>query len=418
MRRTTKLLALIIASVFSVASFCNIAGAVQYVTAGTKGNTSVSDSYSGGKYYTYLSDVILTGDNPTDVIAIALSQLGYHEGDSENELDGLGGGDGNFAEYNLNFGDYNAGYGYYWCASYTSFCLLQAKVHNYNKLTDWCRDHKGDTRYIWRELSCEKWRSALCDANFFRTSEGHKNSSRHHFSDYYDPSYTPQAGDLIFFTENTDKSASHIGFVVYIDGDFIYSVEGNTTKPSTEDRDGTGVYLKKHKISDTYIIGYGDLPYKTLDTVKKIDYSGKNPTTGTYMTLQNTTLYSTADGAYDKDEDCQTTILPSYAMMNVCGITSGGAFRIKCAVDGEIKEGYIHDGEFAIQISSEIFDLSIPSKGIDSPDSIGDTGDNGSGEQNKTHGCNAVITPCVFAISVTIGIISVFVLRKKKSHIK
>ena len=45
--------------------------------------------YVEGIYHNNLSEVELTGNQRLDVCNVALSQCGYHEGDSVNELHGL-----------------------------------------------------------------------------------------------------------------------------------------------------------------------------------------------------------------------------------------------------------------------------------------------------------------------------------------
>ena len=147
------------------------ASAAEYV----KGANGASDSYRGSIYYKQLLAVPITGDGRTDVLAVALSQLGYKESDTSGDFGGTTGGTKNFTEYNYNFGKYNDadGYGnkYYWCASFVSFCLLQARCHNYTKLTDWCRKHTDDPNYIWREISCVQWADQLRRHGYFQNSE-------------------------------------------------------------------------------------------------------------------------------------------------------------------------------------------------------------------------------------------------------
>ena len=60
---------------------------------------SGSSSYKSGKYYTNLTKVTLTGDQRTDIVNIANSQIGYQEGASSSELSGTVKGSGNYTEY-------------------------------------------------------------------------------------------------------------------------------------------------------------------------------------------------------------------------------------------------------------------------------------------------------------------------------
>ena len=49
----------------------------------------MSDQYKASYYYDNFIQTPLSGDQATDVLAIALSQLGYNEGDSDADLGGL-----------------------------------------------------------------------------------------------------------------------------------------------------------------------------------------------------------------------------------------------------------------------------------------------------------------------------------------
>ena len=66
---------------------------------------TMSKPYKQSKYYDNFKTVDLTGDQVADVLAIALSQLGYHEGDSDADMGGLNdGGVKDFVEYNVLYG--------------------------------------------------------------------------------------------------------------------------------------------------------------------------------------------------------------------------------------------------------------------------------------------------------------------------
>ena len=63
--------------------------------------TGISADYKTGRFYSNLISLKLTSDQPTDVIMVAMSQLGYHEGNSQSDFDGLNtSGSGNYVEYN------------------------------------------------------------------------------------------------------------------------------------------------------------------------------------------------------------------------------------------------------------------------------------------------------------------------------
>ena len=275
-----KHVALLLSIMFIVACMATSASAAEYRVAGTKGTTGISDSYANGIFYKNFQKVQLTGDGRIDTVAIALSQIGYQEGNDDTQYAGTYPGSTNYTEFNRNFGDYGIGYGgsaYAWCASFVSFALYQAGTHDYNKLSDWARNHTDDSNYIWREISCIQWLNQLDRHGYFKKSQ------------QYGGSYKPQTGDLIFFGDSATTS-SHIGLVVYCEGSTVYTVEGNTSQAAGLNTNGGGVYYKSYALSNSRIRGYGVLPYKTNANAIKPDYSCKNPTTGLYVNTnyQNT----------------------------------------------------------------------------------------------------------------------------------
>ncbi len=277
-----KAIALLVSLVFVSSAFATAASAVTYRVGGTSGTTAISSSYSSSIYNEYLSKINLTGDGRLDTVAIALSQIGYQEGNDDTQFAGTYPGSKNFTEFNRNFGDYGSGYGneynssgtlvsqYAWCAAFVSFSLYQARTHNYSKMSDWCRAHDGDSNYIWKEISCIQWLNQLDSFGYFKKSP------------QYGGTYVPRTGDLIFFGESSSKS-NHIGIVVYSDGTNVYTVEGNTSQAAGLEANGGGVYFKSYALTNSRIRGYGVLPYKTNSSAFAPDYTGKMTTTGIYI---------------------------------------------------------------------------------------------------------------------------------------
>ncbi len=184
---------------------------------------TVGDAYKNSPYYDQLIAVELTGDMRYDVLAVAFTQLGYHEGDSEADMDGLNVyGNKNFVEYNRIFGkvDNNEGngvsYGYAWCAAFVSWCLRQAGV---------------PVELAKTEISCSRM------TNWFKS-----NSTYHPLAE----GYTPLPGDIIMF-HNGDNSADHVGLVVGVKDGKVYTVEGNN---------GGVVAPHMYAMTDDYILGY------------------------------------------------------------------------------------------------------------------------------------------------------------------
>ena len=307
-----------------------------------KGANYASDSYIAGKYYKNLTSLPLTGDNVTDLLAVALSQVGYMESDMLEDISGTLAGSDNFTEYNWNMGDFGVGYGtgnYDWCASFVSFCLLQSRSTELNKISDWCRNHMGDPDYIWREVGCPKWAQNLTETGYFQKSLANGGN------------YTPKSGDLIFFRWSPEKAIGHIGIVLYSDGERVYTVEGNTNGGSTMVSNGGGVHFKSYALDYSCIEGYGTPPYKTDDEVAKIDYSGRKVTPGLYVAATGKYLY--ADSSLEGDY----TLIPAGTLLEVTEVVEnglGGMLKAVCEIDGESVEGYVinNDTDRVIQIST------------------------------------------------------------------
>lgn len=84
---------------------------------------SGSSSYKSGKYYTNLTNVTLTGDQRTDIVNVAKSQIGYQEGSSSSQLSGTIKGSANYTEYGRWYGLQDM-----WCAMFVSWCAHVAGI--------------------------------------------------------------------------------------------------------------------------------------------------------------------------------------------------------------------------------------------------------------------------------------------------
>lgn len=172
------------------------------------------------------ADVQLTGHWPTDVLALADTQLGYQESVRNVILagDALKG----YTRYGQWYGD---PYGD-WCAMFVSFCLHYAGVEDFPL-------HAG----------CSAWIEALTEEGRWFTADA----------------YTPKAGDLIFFDyqqtgdpeQEIPVDADHVGIVV----ELIPATEEEPAKIRTiEGNTGNQVAYVTYEMADPAIIGYGELP--------------------------------------------------------------------------------------------------------------------------------------------------------------
>lgn len=296
-----RLVAFVCTVVLTVTSFIVLlppitAEAATYRSA----KNSVSSSYKESRYYDYFSAVKLTGDGVTDLLAVAISQLGYQEGNSAGSYGGESSGSKNYTEYYYNFGMVTDTYSMAWCAAYVSWALYQSQNTNQKSISDMCRNHLGNKTYIWREISCPYWVQQLQKTGYY-SKPG---------------SYTPKSGDLIFFKNSGNSNAGHIGIVVWCDGSKVYTIEGNTSSGTGVEANGGGVYYKSYSLTNERIHGYGKLPLKKDSSVPKVDYSGKNRTEGLYITKTGKTISvaKTAGGA-------ESFTIPAHRMFEVTGFS-------------------------------------------------------------------------------------------------
>ena len=151
----------------------------------------------------YPNTHINTGNQPMDLIGVALSQVGYTEGPNND----------------TKYGAWYPAANQAWCATFVSWCIAQAQLPK--SVVDV---------------------SAVADPG-----EAYFNIP------YYDgANYTPKPGD-IFFT----KIFTHVGIVVAVDGDYFYTAEGNTNihdpdDPNPPEREGLYVMSNRRLISKYY----------------------------------------------------------------------------------------------------------------------------------------------------------------------
>lgn len=265
-------------------------------------SVAVGEEYKSSGFYDRLLEVELTGDHRYDAVNIAVSQLGYHEGDCEADMDGLNSKGGrNFAEYTRVWGKVDnregngVSYGYAWCAAFVSWCLRQAGVPKDIALT---------------EISCGRMTTWFKNRNMFYAA---------------DSGYTPVLGDIIMFAD--EDSPSHVGFVLGVKDGKVYTIEGNG---------GEKVATHSYSLTSSYLYGYCVPKY----TVKAgMDYAALmnralNPV-GTYIVTANTLDVFEAPSTVSE----ALGTLSKHDKVEVIG-TEGGWSKIKFE-DGE---GYIISG--------------------------------------------------------------------------
>ena len=256
-----------------------------------------SASYRSGKYYTQLCNVSLTGNQRTDLVNVARSQLGYHEGDNTSQLHGESSGSSNYTEYGYWYGTqvqgHSGGSYYAWCAYFISWCARQAGIPT----------------------------SIISNASY--ACAGSDNGDFKNLDYYARGSYTPKVGDLVFFCwEGNSSCWDHVEIVIGVDSSNVTTLGGNTSTNNVKKR--------SWNLSNSYIRGYGVPKYT----------SGSNPTptptpSGSVQDLtnpKNPNKYSTPpSGTYLNVGDSGTYVRWLQACLNQCGYS--------CDVDGQFGYG-------------------------------------------------------------------------------
>ena len=166
-----------------------------------------------------------------ELIEIAENEVGYLEKASNSQLDDktANAGSGNWTKYgawyNLN--------GYPWCAIFISWCVAQAGIPN---------------------TVIPKFSSSTLGMEWFKAKSRWTK--------------TPEAGDIIFFTNGDPPTqADHAGIVRAVDGGRVYTVEGNTSGGSKLIINGGAVANKAYALAYDRILGYGHPDYKEVENM-------------------------------------------------------------------------------------------------------------------------------------------------------
>lgn len=69
-----------------------------------------------------------------------------------------------------------------------------------------------------------------------------------------DTNNMPIPGDYVFFDWDGGNNPDHVGAVLCVEGNFLYTIEGNS---------GGRVAVNRYPLSDKRIVGYGVLNWKT-----------------------------------------------------------------------------------------------------------------------------------------------------------
>ncbi len=214
-----------------------------------------SDEYRLSKYYDALCRVQRTGDLRTDIAAVALSQVGYHEGSDINDVSGNSVGSANFTEYGVNYGTPND----YWCAMFIWWCARQAGVEeSIIPKTEWAKTATFGCEYA-----------------------------------AFGSGIEVQKGDILFIDNTGDEYEDHVALAVDVTADTITTVEGNTSNSVKKRTYSRSDGRTKGKDAVILYVGYPD-------------YDGENKPSESYDTpcivlSKAVQGYNGADGQYKGD---------------------------------------------------------------------------------------------------------------------
>ena len=269
-----------------------------------------SEAYKTSVWYENFSSLELTENDRNNVLRIAVSQLGYHEGDSAEEFGGMNrNGSLNYIEYaRLLVPHYNDN-AYDWCACFVNWCLNQAR---FDKASS--------------EIGCWRWVGELKNMNLWQDSAA------------YTGTYTPKPADMIFFNwKGNNAGSGHIGYVLYTTDTHVFTIEGNADN---------NVTVRSYPLNDPRVIGYGTPPYEEGNE-PTIDYSYKDGMPrGTYVVNSYDTVLKGSPDAQD----------------SICSVPAGSAVVLYETVEDYARVRY---GDKMGYISTGVLWLMTPAKGED-----------------------------------------------------
>lgn len=173
------------------------------------------------------------------VIEIALAEVGYHEKESNYDLDSPTGnaGDQNYTKYARDI-DQIAGFyngpkqGFAYCDVFTDWCMIRAYGVQMAKRLLCQPDYSAGAGCPY---SCDYYKAA---GQFHKTG--------------------PKEGDQIFFI--VGSIVGHTGLVYAVDGSRVYTVEGNTSDQ---------VAKRSYALNDARIYGYGRPNYALVNEAEE-----------------------------------------------------------------------------------------------------------------------------------------------------
>lgn len=176
------------------------------------------------------------------VIAVLLAEVGYIEKKSNAQLDDktANAGGNNYTKYAR---DLDAIPGFYNTKKQgAAYCDITV---------DWAFVQAYGVEEA-KKLLCQPDKSMGAGCKY--SAQYYKNNGQFHESD-------PEPGDQIFFWNDKKTNPGHTGLVVEVDKECVTTVEGNARDDDDPMKDGGGVRMKKYRLDDETICGYGRPAY-------------------------------------------------------------------------------------------------------------------------------------------------------------
>ena len=175
------------------------------------------------------------------IVAVAVQEIGYHEGA------------GNHTKY----GVYTGTDGMSWCHAFVS----------------WCANECGfiESNIIPKTAACETGRQWFIHKQQYQKAG----------------SYTPQAGDIIYFDKGGVGESHHVGIVEYVENGIVHTIEGNKNNQ---------VMRGHYELTYKGIMGYGtpDYPDEGLTSSTASEILSKAQELGKMM-VEGKWVYSNTD---------------------------------------------------------------------------------------------------------------------------
>lgn len=123
-----------------------------------------------------------------------------------------------------------------------------AKNPGWNQYTPWCG--------CFLSWAADQQKASINGdpPSFADVDEGMEKFKNGSYGQWRERGATPIPGDYVFFDWDGGNNPDHVGAVLCVEGNFLYTIEGNS---------GGKVAVNRYSLSDPRIVGYGVLNWKT-----------------------------------------------------------------------------------------------------------------------------------------------------------